>query len=214
MQLTIINFKNYKQSSLNNTIKLAKICERVAKKTKKQIMIGVQIPDIYRVSKAVKLPIIAQHIDPISYGRFTGFILPESIKFNGAYGTFLNHSEHHLPLNYLKECIQAAKRAKLKTFVFASSIKELKRITKFKPDFILIEPPELVAGNISVSTAKPSLIKDSVKATKIPVLCGAGIRSKEDIIKAYSLGAKGVAIASDFDLSKNPEKELLSLIKI
>ena len=57
--LTIINFKNYKQSSLQNTIKLAKICEKIAKKTKKEIMLGIQIPDIYRVSKAVKLPILS-----------------------------------------------------------------------------------------------------------------------------------------------------------
>ena len=38
--------------------------------------------------------------------------------------------------------------------VFVKDIKQAKEIEKLHPDFLIYEPPELVAGNISVSYIK------------------------------------------------------------
>jgi triosephosphate isomerase len=80
-----------------------------------------------------------------------------------------------------------------------------------KPDYIAVEPRELIGGKISVSQARPELISDTVKAVKTKVLCGAGINTRQDVKKALKLGAKGVLVASAVAKSKNPGKVLKEL---
>lgn len=212
--LYVINFKCYKEGTGKNALKLAKVLERVAKEEKKKVILVVQPADVFRISKEVSLPIFSQHIDNINYGAYTGSILPESLRQAGAKGTLLNHSEKRIPLSILESYIKRAKEAKLKVIVCCENAAEVKRIASFKitPDFIAIEPKELIGGNISVSKAKPDLIKKSVlNAKEIPLLCGAGIKAKEDVIIAKRLGAKGVLVASGVVKAKKPENALREL---
>ena len=186
--MLIINFKTYKHGE--SVIKLAKLI----KKINKNIIIALQPTDIYRVKKETNLQIYSQHVDHFEPGRNTGFILPEAIKSAGASGTFLNHSEHKLPFNILKKTIKRCKKLNLKTIVFAKDLEEAKKISKLKPNFIALEPPELIAGKISVSQANPDLIKKSVQEIKTNVLVGAGVNNKKDVQIAKKLGAKGILV--------------------
>jgi len=212
--LYVINFKCYKEGTGENALKLAKALEKVSKEERKKVILAVQPADIFRVSKEVTLPIFSQHIDNICYGAYTGSILPESVRQAGAKGTLLNHSEKRIPLNLLEFYIKRAKEAKLKVIVCCENASEVKKIAsfKFKPDFIAVEPKELIGGNVSVSKAKPELIKKSVENAKdIPLLCGAGIKNREDVIIAKRLGAKGVLVASGVVKSKKPGDVLREL---
>lgn len=206
--LIVINLKTYQQGK--DSVKLAKIIEKVDK----NIIIGVQSDDIYEIAKSTKLMIYSQHVDPYLPGRNTGYIIPEGIKSDGAIGTFLNHSEHKLKIKTIKETIERCKEIGLKTMVFASSGSEALKIEMFKPDYIIYEPPELVAGNISVTSAKPEIISKIAKKLKIPFLVGAGIKNKEDIKKSLELGATGIAVSSAITTAKNPGIALKELIKI
>jgi len=201
----LINFKTYKQGK--GVLKLAKIIE----KFNKDIIIAVSPADVYEISKKTKLKVYSQHVDPFKPGRYTGYIIPEDIKKDGATGTCLNHSEHKLPFKVLKETIKRCKETKLKTAIFASNLNEAKKIKTLKPDMIIIEPPELVAGKKSVSKAKPELIKNISKELKAKFLVGAGIHNKEDVQIATKLGASGVALSSAITKSKNPKKVLEKL---
>ena len=79
-------------------------------------------------------------------------------------------------------------------------------------DVIAVEPPELIGGDISVSTARPELISDSVqKISKVPVLVGAGVKNGADVRIARKLGAVGVLIASGVTKANDPEAVLLDL---
>lgn len=198
----IINLKTYKYGK--DVLKLVKEIEKVGK----NFIVGVQPADIYMISKKTKLKIYSQHVDYFEPGRATGFITPESVKGAGAVGVFLNHSEHLVDFQILKKTIQRCREVKLKTAVFSSGLKESKKIEKLKPDFLIYEPPELVAGNVSVSSSKPEVIEKISKKIKIPVLVGAGIKTKNDIEIAKKLGAKGVAFSSVITTSKNPKKVL------
>ncbi len=202
----IINFKTYKQGK--DVLKLAKIAERVDRK----IIVGVQATDIEEVAKKTKLRVYAEHVDPFKPGRETGFILPEDVKAAGAVGTFLNHSEHKLNFEVLKKTMTRCRKVGLKTVVFASSLKEAKKIEKLKPNYLAYEPPELVGGNISVSAAKPDVIKKISKALKMPFLVGAGIKTRQDVEVSVELGASGIAVASGITKSKNPGKEIRDLM--
>lgn len=204
--IIVINFKTYVQGE--KVLKLAKIIERVDK----DIIIGVQASDIYEVAKRTKLRVYSQHVDYFEPGKNTGYILPDAVKKDKAVGTFLNHSEHKLSYDILKKTIERCKKVGLKTLVFASNLKEAENVQKLKPDYIAIEPPELVGGKKSVSTEKPELIKKIKSKIKMKFLVGAGIHTKEDVEIACKLGASGIAVSSAITKAKNPKKKLRQLI--
>lgn len=205
--ITIINLKTYLNGK--EVLKFAKIFEKVDK----NIILGVQPTDIYRVSKNSKIKIFSQHVDFFESGRNTGFITPESIKSQGAEGTFLNHSEHRLNFDILKKSVERCKKLNLKTAIFASDLKEALKIKKLNPDYLIIEPPELVSGKISISKAKPKLIKKISNKLGRDFIVGAGIQNKGDVKKAIELGSSGIAVSSSIIKSRNPEKKLKDLIK-
>ena len=212
----IINFKTYASSIGENAVKLARICEKVVFETHADIRIAVSAPDIYPVSHAVSIPVYAEHIDPYPPDQHTGSVLPENVKSAGASGTLLNHSEHQMPITKLEESLRRAKKTSLMTVVCASTPEKAEKIAGMKPDFIAVEPPELIGGNISVSSAKPEIISRSVDLVRkkhgIKLLVGAGIKTRKDVVKALELGADGVLIASGIDKAKDPEQALRDLL--
>jgi triosephosphate isomerase len=112
----------------------------------------------------------------------------------------------------LKKTVKRCKELGLKILIFASSLKEATKVKKLKPDYLAVEPPELVAGKISVSKAKPGLIKNISKKLRYPFLVGAGIHSSEDVKIAMKLGARGIAVSSAITKSKTPRKVLKKLL--
>jgi len=205
--IIVINFKTYKQGG--KVLKLVKIIEKV----NKDIILGVQASDIYEVAKKTKLRIYSQHVDYEKKGKATGYVLPEAVKKDGAVGSFLNHSEHKLSFDILKKTVKRCKQVGLKTMIFASSIQEATRIEKLKPSYLVYEPPELVGGKISVSRAKPGLIKKIKNKINMKFLVGAGIHTREDVLTACNFGAAGIAVSSAITKAKNPRKKLRELMK-
>jgi triosephosphate isomerase len=214
--IIIVNFKTYPGSTGEEAVHLARICEKVAFETGVDIRVAVCAPDIYPVSQAVSIPVYAEHVDPYPPGRYTGSVLPEVVKTAGATGTLLNHSEHQIPIKKLADSIKRASHVSLTTVVCADTPAKAKAIAEMKPDFIAVEPPELIGGDVSVSKAKPEVIIRSVKEVKekqgIRLLVGAGIKTREDVVKALELGADGVLIASGVDLAPDHEKALRELL--
>jgi len=204
--IIIINLKTYQQGK--KVVELAKKIESVDKK----IILGVQASDVYEIRKKVKNPLYAQHVDYFEKGRNTGFILPEAVKVDGAKGVFLNHSEHRLSFDVIKKTVKRCREVGLKIGVFAGSLKEAIKIKSLKPDYLIYEPPELVAGKISVSKAKPNLIKNISKKLKYDFIVGAGIKTNEDLKIATKLGAKGIALSSAITTAREPGKVLKGLL--
>ncbi len=204
--LIVVNLKTYQQGK-----DVLKLCRRI-EKVDKNIIVGVQVGDVYEVAKGTKLKVYAQHVDNALPGRNTGFILPEAVKANGAKGVFLNHSEHRLDWKILKATVLRCKELKLKVLVFAGDLKEAKRIEKLGVNYLCWEPAELVGGDISVSNAKPDLIRKIRKGLKGEFLVGAGVKTREDVEVACKFGASGVALASGVTKSKNPGKVLRDMI--
>lgn len=205
--LVIINFKTYKEATGSNAVKLAKSFSKFH-----NVIVCAQASDISGVSKFITT--FAQHVDPVDVGMNTGSITAFAVKNAGAKGTLLNHSEHRLSFEELKSCLSIARKYKLKTVICARNSDEVKKFVRLRPDFIAIEPKELIGGEVSVTQSNPNLIAKSLKAAgKIPLLCGAGVHSKEDLMTAKKLGAKGVLIASAVVKNKSPAKKLRELLK-
>jgi triosephosphate isomerase len=218
MEVIVVNFKTYCEATGERAVRLAKICEKVSKDTKVKIIIAVQNVDLFHVSSKVSIPVFAEHIDPVKYGANTGKDLPEAIVENGAAGVLINHSEDRAGLAEIEDDMKRAKSVGLQTIVCAPTAKSSEAIASFNPDYIAVEPPELIGGDVSVSKAQPGLITDTIKLVrkvnkKVPVLCGAGIKNHDDVRIALKLGCKGILIASGVTKAKDPKKALLDLIK-
>ncbi len=210
--ILLINFKTYPSATGKNAIKLAKICKEISRKTKTKIVVAAQIADIHNISKIIST--VSQHVDYFDQGRYTGYVLPEAVKANGAIGSLINHSEHKLSLDAVKKTIERCKKLKLKTIVCAASLKEVKKIKEFKPDYIAYEVPELIATGVSISKVKASSVKKFVKllkGTKIVPLVGAGVSTGNDVKAALKLGCKGVLVASAITKAKDPRKVVLEM---
>ncbi|MBN1896601.1 MAG: triose-phosphate isomerase [Candidatus Aenigmarchaeota archaeon] len=216
--ILLINFKTYEQGTGKKALAIAKAADLAARKTGANVILSVQPTDLKDVSKAVSIPVYAQHMDPIKPGSHTGWILPEAVKDAGAKGTLINHSEHNLDTDIISANIEKCKELKIVSVCCAATPKIATELAAFSPDFIAIEPPELIGGDISVAQAKPEIISDTVKAVKsvnpkVKVLCGAGVNSTEDVMEALELGAVGVLVASAIVKSAAPGKVIESLIK-
>ena len=212
----VLNFKTYKESEGDNALRLAEICAKVQKKTGLNIIVCVQAIDLKDVSEAVHIPVFAQHVDNNAVGKSTGSILPEELVDINIHGTLLNHSEKRLEFKDVKSTVLKLKELNMTSIVCAKNDAEVKKFASIKPvrpDFIAVEPPELIGGEVSVSSSKPDIIKKSVQLSSgANLLVGAGIKDNNDVKLALNYGAKGVLLASHFVFSKNPEKFLFDLV--
>lgn len=212
----VLNVKTYQEAVGENAIALAKAMETIAHETDVSMAIAVQSTDIYRCAQMVNIPIFSEHIDPIKPGSHTGWTLPEAVKDAGAVGTLINHSEHRLTLADIETCIQRARSLKMQQIVCSNNIKTSEALAALSPDFIAVEPPELIGGDISVTTADPEIVSGTVDAVHrinkhVPVLCGAGVKNGTDVAKALDLRAAGVLLASGVVKAKNPIQVLRDL---
>jgi triosephosphate isomerase len=219
LPLLLINFKSYSEALGRRGLKLAQICDRVSKKYNVSIAVAPQYVDIREIVSATDVPVFAQHIDPIEEaGAFTGHLVAKNLKEVGIAGTLINHSERKLGVREIGKCIEITKRNKLISVCCAASNREAKKIAGFKPDFIAIEPPELIGGDISVSVAKPEIVERGVRAVKgisprTEVLCGAGVKTEEDVRKAILLGTVGVLVASGVVKASNKRAVIEEMVR-
>lgn len=215
MVLLIINFKTYREATGKNAEILAKKLESVSEGSK--VILAVQNADIYRIGRSTKLKIFAQHIDAEEFGAHTGKDIAEALKENGACGTLINHSEDRAELETIRKCVERCRASKLISVVCADTPELAEKAACFNPDYIAIEPPELIGSNISVSKAKPEVVTATIEKVRkinpsIHVLCGAGITSGEDVAKAVELGCKGVLVASGIVKAAKPEDKLKEFV--
>lgn len=212
----LINFKCYVCGG--EAFKLAKLCEKISKKFKAEIAVAPQFTDIQKIAENLEIMVFAQHLDAVEEGAFTGHVSAKALKKAGAKGVIINHSEKKLSLKEIEKCVEIAKKHKLKVVCCAESLKEGKKIVKFKPDFLAYEDPFLIGTGRAISRVKPDSVKEFVEVVKkiepeVKVLCGAGISSGKDVKKALELGTSGVLVSSSVVKAKNQEKILEEIAK-
>ncbi len=216
--VVIVNFKTYPQSVGERAVELAKIIASVAKEKGINVAVAPQNLDLYRVASQVDIPVLAQHLDPITPGAHTGWLLAETVKATGAVGSLINHSEHQLQPEKIEQVVKRLRELELTSVVCAKDPEVCKQVTAFKPDMVAVEPPELIGTGRAVSKVKPEVVSDAVKLVhevnpEVRVLCGAGITSGEDIRIALELGAEGVLLASSVVKAPDPRAAMLDIAK-
>ena len=213
----VINCKNYEEVAGDKIIKFVKIVKKISKKYKVKIAISPPQHLVGLVANS-SIPILAQHIDVSKVGSTTGFIIPELLKKSKVKGSLINHSEHRITSKEIEKLVLKLKELKMTSILCVKDIAEVKKYVKLNPDYIAIEPPELIGSGKAVSKEKPELIAKAAtivnnSKNKTKLLCGAGIVSGEDVAKAIELGSKGILVASGIIKVKDWNKVISEFAK-
>jgi triosephosphate isomerase len=197
----ILNLKNYPEVLGEGSLRIAHAAQRVAAKTGSEIIVAPPGLMVGRVAAEVKIPVFSQTVGNETGVRTTGALLPEALLAAGARGTLLNHSESSRPLSELRHLVPRVKKLSLEACLCAGTSSQAVTLARLGPDYIAVEPPELIGSGIAVSKARPELISRTVSKVreagfKGRILCGAGIVTGEDVKKAIGLGAEGILVSS------------------
>jgi triosephosphate isomerase len=113
--------------------------------------------------------------------------------------------------------VKKAAQADMVSVVCTNNVDTSAAAATLQPDFVAIEPPELIGSGIPVSQAEPEVVEGTVEVIhninhEVGVLCGAGISTGDDMKAALDLGTEGVLLASGIILADDPKEALLGLV--
>lgn len=210
--ILIVNLKVYDRA-IENPMQFADIALRVAQETGVNIVIAPSHLALASVAKVA--PAFAQSVDSFEPGPYTGSVIAEELKKYGAIGAIINHSERRMKSEHIAKAVEQCRQHGLVSVVCVETPKEAELYATYSPDFIAIEPPELI-GKYSVTEVNPKIVSDCVNTVKaanrsVGVLCGAGIKTTGDVRKAVELGVDGVLVASSIVKAADVEKSMTEL---
>jgi len=215
--VVILNYKTYPEATGTKAVAFTHALERAAAGKRVTLAVAPQAADLWRVSQACRVPVLAQHVDSILPGNGTGASLVEAVRDAGAVGSLLNHAERRLTLAEIDAACARLAKAGLARVVCTDNARTTGAAAALAPELLAIEPPELIGGDVSVTSADPEIVRRSVEAAKrvhpqARVLCGAGVKTGHDLRRALELGAEGVLLASAVMKSKDPAGALAELL--
>ena len=214
-QLVVVNFKTYESAHGVAAEELALIMGQI--ETDARMIAVVSAFDLSAVvSMAPNLEIWTQHLDPINFGSNTGWLHPETAIQRGAKGTLINHAEHKVSIEHIAMLLDSVPEG-FTVCACAADIDEARALSALQPDYVAVEPPGLIGGEISVTTADPEIVSGTARAIReiskdVGILCGAGIKNGQDVVKAIELGTSGVLLASGVTKVKDAKSALEDLV--
>lgn len=161
---------------------------------------------------------VAQHVDVGGPGARTGWLTAAAVRGAGGAGSLVNHSEHRGRPAEISAQIAALRESNLAAVLCARDAAESGRLAHLQPEYLAVEPPELIGGTVSVSLAQPEVIARTVAnvrrvAPRTSVLCGAGIHDRADVRRALELGSAGVLVASAVTRAESPRDAIDELLR-
>lgn len=215
----LINLKSYPEGTGQRAHAIADAALQVAEESGARIGLAPGYMDIHPISFHFELPVFGQHVDGAEPGAHTGHITAYALKQAGAAGSLVNHSERRLTLADVEGAVSALRGEKMTSVVCSNNVATSAAAAALKPDYVAIEPPELIGSGISVSKANPDIIRSSVSAIRavnaeVGILTGAGIQSGECVRIARDLGTDGVLLASSVVKAKVPITVLRDLVSL
>ena len=215
--LILVNLKTYKEGTGNRAHQIATAAQLVARESGVTIGIAPGYIDLHPLCHHFAIPVYAQHVDGYEPGAHTGHITADALKAAGAAGSLVNHSERRLTLAEIESSVRALQTHTLSAVICSNNEVTSAGAAALGPEYVAIEPPELIGSGVSVSKANPDIIKRSVAAVhavnpKVKVLTGAGIQTGECVKIAVDLGTDGVLLASSVVKAADPAAVLRDLV--
>jgi triosephosphate isomerase (TIM) len=215
--LILVNLKTFREGMGSRGHMIANAAQIVAHETGVTIGIAPSYIDLHPLCHHFAIPVYAQHVDGFEPGAHTGHITVDALRAAGAAGSLINHSERRLNLAEIEASVRALQEHKLISVICTNNESTSAGAAALAPEYVAIEPPELIGSGVSVSKANPDIIRRSVAAVHainphVKVLTGAGIQSGECVRIAVDLGTDGVLLASSVVKAKDPGAVLRDLV--
>lgn len=213
--LVVVNFKTYQTAHGASAEELARIMASID--TDARLVAAVSALDVSAVvAAAPELEVWCQHIDPVGFGSNTGWLHPATAVERGASGTLINHAEHKVNLEHVAMVLEQVPEGFV-VCACAADIEEARALSALDPDFVAVEPPELIGGDVSVTSADPGIVSGTAAAVRdvsetVGILCGAGVKNGADVATAIELGTSGVLLASGVTKAEDARAALEGLV--
>ena len=213
--LVVVNFKTYQTAHGASAEELAVAMSGI--ETNARMIAAVSALDLAAVvAAAPDLEVWCQHLDPVGFGSNTGWLHPETAIERGATGTLINHAEHKVSIEHVAMLLDQVPEG-FEVCACAADIDEAMAMAALVPNYVAVEPPELIGGDTSVTNADPDIVSDTAAAVRevsdeVGILCGAGVKTGADVAKAIELGTTGVLLASGVTKADDPAAALSGLI--
>ncbi len=215
--LVVVNFKTYHTAHGASAEDLARAMASI--ETDARMIAVVSAFDLSAVvAAAPNLEVWCQHLDPVGFGSNTGWLHPATAIERGASGALINHAEHKVSLEHVAMLLEQVPDD-FEICACAADIEEARALAALEPSFVAVEPPELIGGDVSVTSADPEIVSGTAQAVMdvsevVGILCGAGVKSGSDVSKAIHLGTSGVLLASGVTKSDDPTSSLKDLVSL
>ncbi len=212
----IVNLKTYPEATGARAVTIAAAAAKVAEASGVPIAVSPQALDV-RLLTDQGVPVYAQHFDRTDGGSNTGWTSLDSLIQAGVAGSLVNHSEHRVDRDHVKWSVQRLRQTGLASVVCTKDAEESGALAKLAgPDLVAVEPPELIGGDVSVTSADPEVVSAAAEAVMrhaagVKLMCGAGVKNRDDVEAAVELGAYGILLASGVTKADDPRSVLEDL---
>lgn len=188
-------------------LEIAKGLDELAEKYDVDVILDVPDTEIFNIARNTKrIHVYSQHMDSLNVGKGMGRTLPEALKAAGAVGVMLNHAEHKLTMEEIKEAIKRADEVGLATMVCADSVDEVREIAKLAPNILVAEPTELIG------TGKPAdkeYVDEVIRVIReinpdIKPFPSAGISKGQDCYNIIKAGSSASGCSSAIAKAEKP----------
>lgn len=211
----IINCKNYAEASGRRLLSML----RAAASAQRRFGVRVAVappPPLAAACARRGARVFAQHVDCAPAGGTTGRAVPEILRACGVSGSLVNHSENRARPSDVACAVEKLRALGMVSVVCARTSAEALRMARLGPDYVAIEPPDLIGSGRAVSSERPALVEGAARAvasarTRSKLLCGAGIASAADARRAGELGSSGVLVASGVVKAASPARAISEL---
>ena len=201
--LVVVNFKTYQTAHGGSAEELARAMASI--ETEARLVAAVSALDLSAVvSAAPDLEDWCQHLHP------------DTAVERGATGSLINHAEHKVSIEHVAMLLDQVPED-FSVCACAADVDEAQALAALRPTYVAVEPPELIGGNVSVTSADPGIVSATVAAVRevtdeVGILCGAGVKTGADVATAIELGTVGVLLASGVTKADNPRAALEDLV--
>ena len=215
--MVVVNFKTYQTAHGASAEELALAMSGI--ETDARMIAAVSALDLAAVvAAAPDLEVWCQHLDPVGFGSNTGWLHPDTAVERGATGTLINHAEHKVSIEHVAMLLDQVPED-FEVCACAADIDEAQALAALGPTYVAVEPPELIGGDVSVTSADPEIVSGTVAAVRevtdeVGILCGAGVKSGADVATAMELGTTGVLLASGVTKADDPGAALDDLVSM
>lgn len=196
----LVNCKTYDGTTGEDGLAFARTIQRVVEDTGRRFAIAPQLPDIRLIADRTTLPVVAQAGTRREDATMGGVTL-EAVAAAGADAVFVTHPENDAAFGDLPRLIDRCEHLGLESIVTVNGLDGARAALSFGPDCLLLERPDDIASEGGLVRADPDRVEAFVElvASERPetrTFVGGGIRTADDVGRAFSCGVDATGAAS------------------